>query len=74
MLEPGDKVLLTYYESDGIVTSGGWTVIEYDDGLLKAYQSQQRVYEDKEIAIEKTVSKPTIFNMHSTGFLKAEVV
>lgn len=57
MLKPGDKIRITETDGNGRETSYGWTVIEYDNGLLKVEQKGKR----------KT------FNMRSTSFHSAEV-
>ena len=82
MLTPGRRVNLTYYEGTAQVTSYGWLVQEYDNGLLKAYNlgGKIRLVSRKpngtriERWAECEASAPVIFNLRSLGFLKAELV
>jgi len=73
MLKPGDKVNLTYYKGEIVVRDEGWVVDEYNGGLLKVHKPGSRV-EVRGKVIEWEDSEPTIFNLRSFGFLKAEVV
>ena len=82
MLKPGQRINLTYYEGATQIESYGWLVEEYDDGLLKAYNpgGKMRLVSKRaggaiiEEWVECEASESVIFNLRSTGFLKAELV
>jgi len=73
MLKPGDKVNLTYHKEESVVKDGGWVVDEYNDGLLKVHKAGGSV-EVRGKVIEWEDSEPTVFNLRSSGFVKAEVM
>ncbi len=82
MLRPGRRVNLTYYEGATQIESYGWLVQEYDNGLLKVYNTggKMRLVSKKmggaivEKWVECEESEPVIFNLRSVGFLKVELV
>jgi hypothetical protein len=57
MLQPGQKVTLTYHEGGESWESPGWTVVEYDNGLLKASRREET----------------TIWNLRSVVFFKVDI-
>lgn len=81
MLEPGQKVNLTYYEGERQIESYNWIVEEYDNGLLKVSRPAGEltvVFEAPDGAKSETstkweATKPVIFNLRSIGFLKVEL-
>ncbi len=87
MLQAGQKVNLTYYEGEDQVESYGWTVQEYDNGLLKVRRppgeitvafheidKDKKVISTHEVTREWKGEKPLVFNLRSIGFLKVELV
>lgn len=73
MLNPGDKVVLTYYEGERQIESFNWVVEEYDNGLLKVSRLAGKFELKGEIIREWEETKPVIFNMRSIGFFKVEL-
>ena len=82
MLTSGRRVNLTYYEGADLIESYGWVVLEYEDGLLKAYNPGGKfssVSKKLSGAIIERVeecqeSGPVIFNLRSSAFLKVELL
>jgi len=82
MITPGRRVNLTYYEGADLTESYGWVVLEYEDGLLKAYnpggkfRSVSKRLDGAIIQREEECqeSGPVIFNLRSSAFLKVEFV
>ena len=75
MLNSGDKVTICYRDATGEVIEGGWTVIEYDDGLVKLHRDAVTYRSGNEPAGMSHVIKAAnkIVNMRSTSFLSANV-
>jgi hypothetical protein len=82
VITPGRRVNLTYYEGADLTESYGWVVLEYEDGLLKAYnpggkyRSVSRRLDGAIIQREEECleSGPVIFNLRSSAFLKVELL
>ena len=72
MLKPGDIVNLTYYKGETEMVDKGWVVDDYDNGLLKAHEPGGRI-EVRGKVIEWGDARPTIFNLRSTSFVRAEL-
>jgi hypothetical protein len=82
VITPGRRVNLTYYEGADLTESYGWVVLEYEDGLLKAYNPGGKfksvskrldgaIIQREEECLE---SGPVIFNLRSSAFLKVELL
>ena len=82
VITPGRRVNLTYYEGADLTESYGWVVLEYEDGLLKAYnpggkfRSVSRKLDGAIIQREEECQEagPVIFNLRSSAFLKVELL
>lgn len=82
MITPGRRVNLTYYVGADLTESYGWVVLEYEDGLLKAYNPGGKFRSVSkrldgtiiERAEECQESGPVIFNLRSSAFLKVELL
>ena len=74
MLSPNDKVTILYRDATGEVVESGWTVVEYDDGLVKlhipAFSYREGSAPDD---IRVIPARTKVVNMRSSSFLSAEL-
>ena len=74
MLIPKDKVTSRYRDATGVVVEQGWTVLEYDDGLVKLYMAGFEYREGSAPGDTRTVPARTkVVNMRSYDFLSADI-
>ena len=75
MLNPSDKVTIRYRDATGEVVESGWTVVEYDDGLVRLHRNAVTYRSGNEAAGTSHVIKAAtkIVNMRSTSFLSADL-
>jgi len=60
MLKPGDKIIITDSDGKQLSVSSGWTVVIYNDGLIKV---KRKGTSGEEVLI---------YNMRSTSFHSVE--
>lgn len=74
MLSAGDKVTILYRDATGEVKEPGWTVVEYDDGLVKLHRPAISYREGGAPSSVRVIPASTkIVNMRSLSFLSAEL-
>ena len=74
MLSPNDKVTIRYRDATGIVMEQGWTVLEYDDGLVKLHLPAAKYSEGSSPGDVRTIPARTrVMNMRSCDFLSADI-
>jgi carbohydrate kinase (thermoresistant glucokinase family) len=74
MLSPNDKVTIRYRDATGFVIEQGWTVLEYDDGLVKLQMPAATYREGSDPAGVRTIPARTkVVNMRSFDFLSADI-
>ncbi len=74
MLSPDDRVTIRYRDAAGIVVEQGWTVVEYDDGLVKLNMPAATYREGSSPNdVRKIPARTKVINMRSYDFLSAEV-
>jgi hypothetical protein len=74
MLSPGDRVRIRYRDATGDVTEDGWTVIEYDDALVKLKQPDAVYREGSEPDLERVLpGRVMVVNLRCFNFLSVEV-
>ena len=74
MLSPNDKVTLRYHDATGDVIESGWTVVEYDDGLVKLYMPEATHREGSSPKDVRVIPARTkVVNVRSYCFLSADL-
>ena len=74
MLSPNDKVTIRYRDATGEVTESGWTVVEYDDGLVKLYYPAAAYREgNNPNDIRVIPARTKILNLRSYNFLSIDL-
>jgi hypothetical protein len=74
MLSPSDKVTIRYRDATGEVIEQGWTVVEYDDGLVKLHVDGFSYREGSNPDdVIKVPARTKVVNMRSLSFLSAEI-
>jgi hypothetical protein len=74
MLSPDDKVTLRYRDTTGEVIDSGWTVVEYDDGLVKLHKAAISYREGGSPNDVRVIPAQTkVVNMRSSSFLSADL-
>lgn len=74
MLSPNDGVTIRYRDASGIVVEQGWTVVEYDDGLVKLHMPAATYREGSSPNDVRTIPARTrVVNMRSYDFLSADI-
>ena len=73
MLSPKDQVTIRYRDATGEVVESGWTVVEYDDGLVKLHRPAISYREGSAPNDTRLIPAHTkVVNMRSFSFLSAE--
>ena len=74
MLNPNDKVTIRYRDTTGVVVEQGWTVLEYDDGLVKLHLPAVKYREGSAPGDVRTIpARIRVVNMRSYDFLSADI-
>ena len=74
MLTKNDKVTIRYRDATGEVVESGWTVVDYDDGLVKLYMPGFTYREGSSpTAPRKIPPRTKVVNMRSSSFLSADL-
>jgi hypothetical protein len=75
MLAPGDKVTIKYRDATGEVSESGWTVLEYDDGLVKLHRPAITYRSGNEPAgsSHQIPAATKVVNMRCLHFLSADL-
>jgi hypothetical protein len=76
MLSVGQKVTIVFRDATGEVEEAGWTVQNYDDGLVKLHRPAVKYREgsDPKGRVRTLPARTKVVNMRSHLFLHAEVV
>lgn len=74
MLSANDKVTIRYRDATGEVIESGWTVVDYDDGLVKLHMPSVSYREGSSPKDVQTIPARTkIVNLRSSSFLSADI-
>jgi hypothetical protein len=74
MLAPNDKVTISYRDATGDVIEQGWTVVDYNDGLVKLHRGAVSYREGSSPGdVIKIPARTKVVNMRSLNFLSAEI-
>ena len=75
MLSTGDKVTIKYRDATGEVIESGWTVVEYDDGLVKLHRPAITYRSGSEPAgtSHQIPAATKVVNMRCLQFLSADI-
>jgi hypothetical protein len=74
MLTANDKVTIRYRDATGEVIEPGWTVVDYDDGLVKLHRLGFSYREgNSPDDLRSFPARTILINMRSFSFLSAEL-
>ena len=75
MLTAGDRVTIKYRDATGEVIEAGWTVVEYDDGLVKLHRPAITYRSGNEPAgsSHQIPDATKVVNMRCLQFLSADL-
>lgn len=74
MLSVNDKVTIRYRDATGEVVESGWTVVEYDDGLVKLHipSASYREGGDPD-GLRVIPARTKVVNLRSSSFLSVDI-